>query len=212
MALCTSGALSTSPLPLSSSRRFLPNTSHLRFSIQKLSDFSGGVSSYPDTRRSRLLLRASSDDTGSNFTEKKSDGAFATIEDDSPPSTFVDNDITLGNASPVSVNDEVEFFSDDDDTLQPVKELFNKLDIDLDVEDSPTILLYGGGAVVALWLLSAIVGAIDSIPVLPKLLEVVGLGYSVWFTTRYLLFKKNREELGSKIEELKQEILGTSDK
>ncbi|XP_021725400.1 protein CURVATURE THYLAKOID 1A, chloroplastic-like isoform X2 [Chenopodium quinoa] len=164
MALCTSCALSTSPLPLSSSRRFLPNTSHLRFSIQKLPEFSGGVLSYPDTRRSRLLLRASSDET------------------------------------------------DDDEALQPIKELFNKLDIDLDVEDSPTILLYGGGAIVALWLLSAIVGAIDSIPVLPKVLEVVGLGYSVWFTTRYLLFKKNREELGSKIEELKQEILGTSNK
>lgn len=43
----------------------------------------------------------------------------------------------------------------------------------------------------------------------PKLLEVVGLGYIVWFSTRYLIFKKNREELSAKIEELKQQVLGS---
>ncbi|MCE7766967.1 hypothetical protein GQL56_30545, partial [Pseudomonas putida] len=65
-------------------------------------------------------------------------------------------------------------------------------------------------AVTALWLTTAIVGAIDSIPLFPKLLEVVGLGYAVWFSTRYLLFKKNRDELAAKIEELKQEVLGSN--
>ncbi|KAE8718531.1 hypothetical protein F3Y22_tig00110013pilonHSYRG00484 [Hibiscus syriacus] len=42
---------------------------------------------------------------------------------------------------------------------------------------------YGSGALVALWLASALVGAIDSIPLFPKLLEVVGLGYTFWFTS-----------------------------
>lgn len=41
--------------------------------------------------------------------------------------------------------------------------------LQLDVEDTPTILLYGGGALVSVWLLSAIVGAIDSIPVVMSL-------------------------------------------
>ncbi|KAL8167651.1 hypothetical protein V2J09_009150 [Rumex salicifolius] len=45
----------------------------------------------------------------------------------------------------------------------------------------------------------------------PKLLEVVGLSYSLWFTTRYLIFKKNRDELGSMIEELKQQVLGSDE-
>ncbi|XWS41640.1 hypothetical protein CRYUN_Cryun17cG0099500 [Craigia yunnanensis] len=45
----------------------------------------------------------------------------------------------------------------------------------------------------------------------PKLMEVVGLGYSFWFSSRYLLFKKNREELAAKIEELKQQVLGSDD-
>ncbi|KAK3128724.1 hypothetical protein QOZ80_6BG0465600 [Eleusine coracana subsp. coracana] len=34
---------------------------------------------------------------------------------------------------------------------------------------------------------------------LSKLLEIVGLGYTIWFNARYLLFKKNRDELLSKL-------------
>lgn len=76
----------------------------------------------------------------------------------------------------------------------------------------------------------------------PKLMEVVGLGYTLWFSWRYLLFKvailreiwafifhrhddlisvliglllallqKNRDELATKIEELKQQVLGSND-
>ncbi|KAG7991134.1 hypothetical protein I3843_02G060200 [Carya illinoinensis] len=57
----------------------------------------------------------------------------------------------------------------------------------------------------ALWFASAIVGAIDSIPLL---MEVVGLGYTLWFSYCYLIFKKNREELNAKIEEFNREVLG----
>jgi len=37
--------------------------------------------------------------------------------------------------------------------------------LQLDSEDSYTIFLYGGGALVAVYLLSVVIGAIDSIPV-----------------------------------------------
>ncbi|KQK18667.1 protein CURVATURE THYLAKOID 1A, chloroplastic [Brachypodium distachyon] len=77
------------------------------------------------------------------------------------------------------------------------------------VEDKPTFLLYGGGAVVALWLTTVVVGAINSVPLLPKLLELVGLGYTGWFVYRYLLFKESRKELASDIETLKKKIAGT---
>ncbi|XP_062086103.1 uncharacterized protein LOC133792202 [Humulus lupulus] len=56
-------------------------------------------------------------------------------------------------------------------------------------EDTYSFLLFGGGALLTLLLASAVVGAIDSIPVFPKLLEIVGLGYTVWFASRYLIFK-----------------------
>lgn len=74
------------------------------------------------------------------------------------------------------------------------------------VEDKPSALLYAGGAVVLLWLASTVVGAVNAVPLLPKLLELVGLGYTSWFVYRYLLFKSSREELLADIEELKKKI------
>ncbi|KAG6663360.1 protein CURVATURE THYLAKOID 1D, chloroplastic [Carya illinoinensis] len=90
-------------------------------------------------------------------------------------------------------------------------DILDKLNIKFDSDDTNIILLYGGGALVALWFASAIVGAIDSIPLFPKLMEVVGLGYTLWFSYRYLIFKKNREELAAKIEEFNREVLGLND-
>lgn len=74
------------------------------------------------------------------------------------------------------------------------------------MEDKPSAILYAGGAVVLLWLASTVVGAVNAIPLLPKLLELVGLGYTAWFVYRYLLFKSSREELLADIEELKKKI------
>ncbi|KAL5705889.1 hypothetical protein ACHQM5_024121 [Ranunculus cassubicifolius] len=92
-----------------------------------------------------------------------------------------------------------------------ISEFLEKLKIKLDLEDSYSVLLYGSGALVALWLASAVIGAIDSIPLFPKVLEVVGLSYTIWFTSRYLIFKENRDELLVKIEELKEQIIGSTD-
>ncbi|XVF15282.1 hypothetical protein REPUB_Repub09cG0137500 [Reevesia pubescens] len=68
-------------------------------------------------------------------------------------------------------------------------DFLEQFNIKLDSEDAYSIILYGSGALLALWLVSAVVGAIDSIPLFPKLMEIVGLGYTVWFSSRYLLFK-----------------------
>ncbi|KAL8114080.1 protein CURVATURE THYLAKOID 1A, chloroplastic [Apium graveolens] len=77
------------------------------------------------------------------------------------------------------------------------------------VENKSTVLLYGGGAIVGVWLSATLVGAINSIPLLPKILELVGLGYTGWFVYRYLLFKSSRKELATDIESLKKKIAGT---
>lgn len=100
-----------------------------------------GVVSHTPIRRS-TLLRATTDDEKSNvFTDDKS-GVVASLEDDV-------NDVRLDTSAPVntSMNDndgvllsetkqsgessEVGESSSDDDTLQPVKELLNKLDIEV---------------------------------------------------------------------------------
>ncbi|KAJ1253975.1 hypothetical protein BS78_10G113100 [Paspalum vaginatum] len=97
-----------------------------------------------------------------------------------------------------------------EDTSASGDELIEDLKAKWDaVEDKPTVLLYGGGAIVALWLTSVVVGAINAVPLLPKILELVGLGYTGWFVYRYLLFKESRKELASDIETLKKKIAGT---
>ncbi|MCD7471952.1 hypothetical protein HAX54_012768 [Datura stramonium] len=76
------------------------------------------------------------------------------------------------------------------------------------LEKRPTVFLYGGSAILGLWLSSIIADALDSIPLLPKFLELVGLGYFGWFIYRYLLFKSGRDELGSDVKALKKKITG----
>ncbi|KAI4976198.1 hypothetical protein ZWY2020_049805 [Hordeum vulgare] len=81
----------------------------------------------------------------------------------------------------------------------------------LGFKEMATYAIYGTGAFFAGWVLSAVVSAIDSIPLLPRILEMVGLGYTVWFSSRYLLFKKNREELFARAYDLKMRIVGPRD-
>ena len=52
------------------------------------------------------------------------------------------------------------------------------------------------------------IGSINSVPLLPKLMELIGLGYSCWFVYRYLLFKDSRSELGDEVEAFKAKISG----
>ncbi|NJL81777.1 MAG: hypothetical protein HC890_00075 [Chloroflexaceae bacterium] len=63
-------------------------------------------------------------------------------------------------------------------------------------------------AVVSVYITLAVLGAIDNIPLLAPLLELVGLGYSLWFVIRYLLRASSREELSREIEAFKMQVLG----
>ncbi|RCV08223.1 hypothetical protein SEVIR_1G314700v4 [Setaria viridis] len=100
--------------------------------------------------------------------------------------------------------------SSDDTSAASGDELIADLKAKWDaVENKSTVVTYAGGAVVALWLTSVIVGAVNSVPLLPKIMELVGLGYTGWFIYRYLLFKESRKELADDIESLKKRIAGT---
>lgn len=76
------------------------------------------------------------------------------------------------------------------------------------LENKSSVWIYGGGALAALWLSSTILGAINSVPLVPKLLELIGIGYAGWFVYRYLLFKSSRKQLAADLEELKLKITG----
>ncbi|XP_039145908.1 protein CURVATURE THYLAKOID 1A, chloroplastic [Dioscorea cayenensis subsp. rotundata] len=92
-----------------------------------------------------------------------------------------------------------------DELLGDLKQKWDSL------ENKSAVFIYGGGAIVAIWLSSIVVGAINSVPLLPKIMELVGLGYTGWFVYRYLLFKSSRKELADDIEDLKKKIAGTGE-
>ncbi|KAK4350918.1 hypothetical protein RND71_030231 [Anisodus tanguticus] len=102
--------------------------------------------------------------------------------------------------------------SDEEETNESVariRKVFSNVKDKWDrLEKKPTVFLYGGSAILGLWLSSIIADALDSIPLLPKFLELVGLGYFGWFVYRYLLFKSGRDELGSDMQALKKKITG----
>ncbi|XP_070053319.1 protein CURVATURE THYLAKOID 1A, chloroplastic-like isoform X2 [Nicotiana tomentosiformis] len=95
------------------------------------------------------------------------------------------------------------------ESLARIRKVFSNVKDKWDeLEKKPTVFLYGGSAVLGLWFSSILIDALDSIPMLPKFLELVGFGYFGWFVYTYLLFKSGRDELGSNIQALKKKITG----
>lgn len=63
-------------------------------------------------------------------------------------------------------------------------------------------------ALVTVKLTFALIGAINEIPLLAPIFELVGISYTAWFVYRYLLKASNRDELGAEFDSLKSQILG----
>ncbi|MDY7016278.1 MAG: CAAD domain-containing protein, partial [Cyanobacteriota bacterium] len=55
----------------------------------------------------------------------------------------------------------------------------------------------------------ALLDAINDIPLLAPILELVGLGYTGWFVYRYLLKAADRQELIAEFNKLKMQVLGS---
>ncbi|NRB08392.1 MAG: hypothetical protein HRU34_15320 [Richelia sp.] len=64
------------------------------------------------------------------------------------------------------------------------------------------------GALVAVKVVLAVLGALNDIPLVAPTFELIGIGYSVWFVYRYLLNAKSREELTGEINTLKSQVMG----
>ncbi len=64
---------------------------------------------------------------------------------------------------------------------------------------------------ILLCIVSVISGVLHHIPLISNLLEFVGLGYSVYFFSRYLVKQTTRIELVSVLNRVKDEIVGRID-
>merc|ERR1711970_798220 len=64
-----------------------------------------------------------------------------------------------------------------------------------ETEDKPTVVTL------------ALLGALDKVPFLGGILELVGIGYTAYFAYNNLLFTPDRENLSKKVNEIKDKIL-----
>nr|GMC57222.1 protein curvature thylakoid 1D, chloroplastic [Ipomoea batatas]GMC67512.1 protein curvature thylakoid 1D, chloroplastic [Ipomoea batatas] len=199
MALCRGIAMSNLPNPTPFAAAPNPHT-RLPWKTSlplKKPSISGLIPVTGVPYYSNLTIRFASSGETSSFTQNN---LYEPVQTEAPKQEEKSYDIASYNEA-----------SSDDSSLDiqaQLSKIFAQVGIEIDPENSTSIYLYGGGAILAVWLTSALIGAIDSIPLLPKLMELVGLGYTVWFTIRYLLFKKSREEIAAKIKGIKQEVLG----
>ncbi|KAK4795985.1 hypothetical protein SAY86_028311 [Trapa natans] len=158
-----------------------------------------------------LRLRATTSEDSSSGTNEYVSGereTIATVEvqvEEKP--SAAQNSYTEGFPSVVSIEEPPAPTPDQPQAF----EISENFDLKLDSKDTLPIALYGSGALVTLWLASTVIGAIDSIPLFPKLMEIVGLAYTVWFAWQYLIFQESRKELFNKISDLKQQVLGSED-
>lgn len=60
------------------------------------------------------------------------------------------------------------------------------------VEEKPAAVAIIIGAITGVWALSGLVDAIDRLPIIGGLLEIIGLIVTGWFVYRYLLFEPDR--------------------
>ncbi|WP_236643881.1 CAAD domain-containing protein, partial [Staphylococcus warneri] len=78
------------------------------------------------------------------------------------------------------------------------------------VEDkyAVTSLAVAGG--VGLVACAGVISAIDKLPLIPGVLELVGIGYTGWFAYKNLISKPNRDALIEKIKGTYSDIIGSS--
>ncbi|MGG6268385.1 CAAD domain-containing protein [Leptolyngbya sp. AN03gr2] len=79
-------------------------------------------------------------------------------------------------------------------------------------EYKPIVYILGAflTALFALNIVLGIIGFVTHLPILSGLLELIGLGYTVWFVNRYLMKAETRQELSQKLETMKQDVIGAT--
>ncbi|KAJ4780895.1 CURVATURE THYLAKOID protein [Rhynchospora pubera] len=75
-------------------------------------------------------------------------------------------------------------------------------------EDWIALAGLGFAGIVAIWAASNLISSVDKLPLIPNVMEFIGILYSSWFVYRYLLFKPDREELATIIKNVISSITG----
>ncbi|XP_006662551.2 protein CURVATURE THYLAKOID 1B, chloroplastic-like [Oryza brachyantha] len=98
-------------------------------------------------------------------------------------------------AAPLAANAEITEFIND------LKQEWDR------IEDKYAVTTLAVAASLGMWSAGGVVSAIDRLPLIPGLMEAVGIGYSGWFAYRNLLFKPDREAFFAKVREVYEDII-----
>ncbi|KAL5230357.1 hypothetical protein ABZP36_029133 [Zizania latifolia] len=98
-------------------------------------------------------------------------------------------------AAPIAANAELTEF------INALKQEWDR------IEDKYAVTTLAVAASLGMWSAGGVVSAIDRLPVIPGLMEAVGIGYSGWFAYRNLLFKPDREAFFAKVREVYEDII-----
>ncbi|KAG0550424.1 hypothetical protein BDA96_01G337000 [Sorghum bicolor] len=98
-------------------------------------------------------------------------------------------------AAPVADNEELTEF------VNALKKEWDR------IEDKYAVTTLAVAATLAMWSAGGVVSAIDRLPLIPGLMEAVGIGYSGWFAYRNLLFKSDRDAFFAKVREVYEDII-----
>jgi hypothetical protein len=130
------------------------------------------------------------------------------------------NDVAAQSGINTEVGGSLSPFNGTDDTTEQLKAYANKFldslgnldnvlgDFFSQYRSQVTLAGILFGSFVGVKLTLALLGALNEIPLVQPLLELVGLGYSAWFVYRFILKADNRQELSSKYDGLKNQVLG----
>ncbi|HEY9668399.1 MAG TPA: CAAD domain-containing protein, partial [Coleofasciculaceae cyanobacterium] len=66
-------------------------------------------------------------------------------------------------------------------------------------------------AIISLKVVTAVLSAINGLPLVKPTFELIGFGYTLWFVYRYLLLSSRRQELVKVTQSLKQQVIGEVD-
>ncbi|MEG4065924.1 CAAD domain-containing protein [Microcoleus sp. Pol11C2] len=67
-------------------------------------------------------------------------------------------------------------------------------------------LILAGG--ISIKVMLGVLGALNDVPLVAPIFELIGMGYTGWFVYRYLLKASNRQELLTEIDALKEQVVG----
>ncbi len=67
-------------------------------------------------------------------------------------------------------------------------------------------LILAGG--ISIKVLLGVLGALNDVPLVAPVFELIGMGYTGWFVYRYLLKASNRQELLTEVDAFKEQVVG----